>query len=350
MMKRYAGLLVLVMFTLSTVGTSRLLADEGRIPLLSLPGPPFVITAPGHYILTEDVTFAGNIILIQSHQVTVDLNGFNLTGASGFPVIVIDSATASFFVTIRNGTLSQGSTGIQHVGLNRLRVRIENVTVNAMDIRGISLDRAAHAEIVSCHVRNIFGDDGIFVSGFSALLNGRIVDNEVTGVGGFGIRVEGLQGGEIRRNIASFWGLNAGVQAGLMVADVGAGAGLGAGGNIIEGNVVGRPQGAADEGINLTSADGNLIENNVVKANTAAGIRLQDSSRNRLHKNAAHGNTGDGMETAGASDANLFLENITGDNGGLGIDCAGVGNNARGNLFFGDGLGGLCIDAGGNIL
>jgi parallel beta-helix repeat protein len=351
-MKRFAQLLVLAMLCLPAVGSFPLLADEGRIPIVSLAAaPPYVINTPGDYILTEDVTFAGTIIVIQSNQVTVDLNGFNLTGGGGLPAILIDTAFATFFVTIRNGTIRGGSHGIDDNDVNRTRVRIEDLTVDSMDLRGISIDKAAHAEIERCHVRNIFGDDGIFVSGFSTVFNGRFVDNEVVAVGGFGMRIDGLQGGEVRRNITTLFGFNAGSQAGIKLGDVGAGPGAGAGANIIEENTAVRPQGVAEEGIHLTSCDGNLIENNTVKGNQASGIRLEDSSNNKLHENVAQGNIGNGMDTTGiTSNNNFFLENVAGNNGGNGIDCAGGGDNLRGNMIRGDGVGALCVDAGGNIL
>lgn len=352
-MKKATQFAVLAILALLTIGTSMLLSDEGRIPILSLAAaPPYVITAPGHYILTEDVTFAGTIIVIRSNQVTVDLNGFNLSGGGGAPAILIDTAVATFFITIRNGTIRGGSHGIDDNNVNRTRVRIEDLTVDSMDFRGISIDKANHVEIERCHVRNIFGDDGIFVSGDTGLFNGRFVDNEAAGVQGFGIRLAGLQGGEVRRNIATLFGGNAGTQAGIKLTDVGGGAGLGAGGNIIEGNTVTRPiaGGGADEGISLTSCDGNLIERNTVDLNTASGIRLEDSSRNKLHENVAQGNAGNGMDTFGASNGNLFLENLAESNGGNGIDCAGADNNLRGNMLRGDGVGAFCVDAGGNIL
>src|SRR5262245_15938860 len=93
-----ARVATLLLFSLFALYPSRALPDEGRIPIVGLAAvPPYVITAPGHYILTEDVTFAGTIIVIRSNQVTVDLNGFNLTGGGGAPVILIDTAFATFF-------------------------------------------------------------------------------------------------------------------------------------------------------------------------------------------------------------------------------------------------------------
>ncbi len=342
---------VIALLCLAAFGPSEILADEGRIPLHSLPGPTFIIIAPGHYILTEDVVFAGVIIVIQSNEVTVDLNGFTLTEGGAFPVIVIDANFATRDITIRNGTLLRGTQGIQWVGAAaapRIRVRIEKVEVADTTGRGISIDRAEYVEIVSCRVRNA-GSDGIFVSGFNELFGGRILDNRVEGADGFGILLAGLQGGEVRRNLTSGYGMLGGFQAGIRLIDVGAAPGLGAGGNIIEGNTAVRPVGVQEDGINLNSSDGNLIENNVVKANTACGIRLENSSRNKLHENVAEMNTLNGMDTVGASDGNLFLMNVGGNNGGLGIDCAGAANQVRGNVFVADGIGAGCVDAGGNI-
>ena len=350
MRKGIARTVLVALACLAPMGSSEILADEGRIPIHSLPGPTFVIVAPGHYLLTENVTFAGTIIVIRSNDVTVDLNEFTLTGVPGSPVIVIDSGSALFNITIRNGSLNGGSAGIQHIGLSRIRVRIQNVSVNATDLRGISIDRAAHVEIEGCHVRNATGDDGIFVSGFSALFNGRFVDNEVVATGGYGIRLEGLQGGEVLRNITTLYGNNAGLQAGIRLTDLGVAPGLGAGSNIIEGNSAVRPLGATEDGIILNSSDGNLIERNTVKGNTASGIRLEDSARNKLHENVAQGNTLSGLDSIGAASVgNFFLDNEGGDNGGLGIDCGAAGNHLRGNVFFGDGFGAGCVLVAFNV-
>ena len=52
-------------------------ADEGRIPIVG----PVTINAPGHYIVTRDFSYpSGNGILIRSNNVTLDLNGFTITG------------------------------------------------------------------------------------------------------------------------------------------------------------------------------------------------------------------------------------------------------------------------------
>lgn len=345
MFKAIARSSLVALICLAPMGASGLFADEGKIPIHSLVGPTFGILTPGHYILTEDVSFAGTIILIRSSDVTVDLNGFTLTGGGGLPVIAIDPAAAAFNVTIRNGSINGGSAGIDDIGaVGRVRVRIQNVSVNAPDLRGISLDRAAHVEIEGCHIRNVLNDDGIYVNGATAVFHGRFVDNEVVAAGGFGIRLEGLQGGEILRNIVSLFGNNAGTQAGIRLTDLGVAPGLGAGGNNIAENTVFKPLGASEDGISLNSSDGNLIERNILKENTLNGIRLEDSARNKLHENVAHRNTAIGLESVGAASlGNFFLDNEGGDNGIMGIVCGAAGNQLRGNVFFGNGFGAGCV-------
>ena len=55
---------------------------EPRVPISSL---PFSITGPGSYYLTTNLTGAAgqNGIVVQADNVTLDLNGFALIGASG---------------------------------------------------------------------------------------------------------------------------------------------------------------------------------------------------------------------------------------------------------------------------
>jgi len=352
-MKKIGGCAALGLVWVAAMGSSGLLADEGRIPLLSLAAaPPFFITEPGHYFLTENITFgAAPIIQIQANDVTVDLNDFTLTGGAAFPVIVVDSAFSTRNVTIRNGAILMGAEGIGDVGANRVRVFIEGVRMGNQVGRGIGIDQAEYVEISSCRIGDT-GGDGIFVSGFNALFGGRFLDNLVERAGGFGIRLSGLRGGEVRRNLTTGYGSIAGFQAGIRLDDLGAAPGLGAGGNVIDGNTAAGPSGASEDGIILVSSDGNLVENNTAKLNTACGIRLDNSSRNKAYENVATNNTVNGMDALGASaEGNLFLQNVTGNNGGVGIDCtAALGNQIRGNMLFGDGVGAGCVDAGGNIL
>src|SRR5438034_320997 len=57
---------------LAALAAGPLIADEGRIPVFA----PTVITQPGYYVLTRDISVSGgHVITIQANNVTLDLNG-----------------------------------------------------------------------------------------------------------------------------------------------------------------------------------------------------------------------------------------------------------------------------------
>jgi hypothetical protein len=84
---------------------------EARRPISSV---PFVINASGSYYLTKNLTSAGgsNAIIIQANNVTLDLNGFNLSstensGALGSYGIAINATSG---VAILNGSITGSVT------------------------------------------------------------------------------------------------------------------------------------------------------------------------------------------------------------------------------------------------
>ncbi len=86
-------------------------AAEGRFPVW-MPG---VITQPGHYILTRDISAAaGPIISIQADGVTLDLNGHTIASTDmGQPVIHIGGASgAEKGIVIVGGKVQGGMHGI----------------------------------------------------------------------------------------------------------------------------------------------------------------------------------------------------------------------------------------------
>jgi len=84
-------------------------AGEKRIDILTLPGSPgaqFLISSPGSYYLSRNITAeSGKIsILISDDDVTVDLNGFAILGsnvASGGIVVALDRRN----LRVHNGTI-----------------------------------------------------------------------------------------------------------------------------------------------------------------------------------------------------------------------------------------------------
>src|SRR6476620_6906734 len=86
----------------------------------------FKITQPGSYYLTDNIAgIAGKSgIEIAASSVTLDLNGFQLTGVAGSLSGVSTSVTGNN-VTVRNGVVT--GFGQQGVSINIAYSRIENI-------------------------------------------------------------------------------------------------------------------------------------------------------------------------------------------------------------------------------
>jgi hypothetical protein len=75
-------------------------------------GFPFKITAPGAYQLTSNLTIASglvNAINVLAAPVTIDLNGFTITGASGDASGIVDNVGE---LIVRNGTIQKVDVGV----------------------------------------------------------------------------------------------------------------------------------------------------------------------------------------------------------------------------------------------
>jgi hypothetical protein len=87
---------------------------EPRTPITSL---PVTISTPGSYYLTANLTGVSgqNGITVAAHGVTIDLNGFTLTGVPGsLDGIKADVALQPRGLTVRNGTVRNwGGSGVQ---------------------------------------------------------------------------------------------------------------------------------------------------------------------------------------------------------------------------------------------
>src|SRR5882757_9770403 len=80
-------------------------AGEKRIPIAGGTGP-FVISSPGSYFLTGDLTGSSgaHVIEIITDRVTLDLNGYSLIGVSGSRAGVAVTGVHSA-IKIRGGTI-----------------------------------------------------------------------------------------------------------------------------------------------------------------------------------------------------------------------------------------------------
>jgi Right handed beta helix region len=143
---------------------------EARTPLSPPIAPatlPIIISSGGSYYLTGNVTapsgYTGNGITVNSNvsNVTIDLNGFTLTGVSGSGAGVF---IGNGNVTIRNGTVRNWSKyGID--GTLVSNVRVEDIRAISNALAGIAIDVNG---VVSHCVADSNSGRGIYVSGSTA--------------------------------------------------------------------------------------------------------------------------------------------------------------------------------------
>ncbi|CAN5851498.1 hypothetical protein BH11PLA1_BH11PLA1_12120 [soil metagenome] len=139
--------------------------------MLSGSGASRLISAPGSYILTRNLTVPDGQsgIRISASDVTLDLNGFALSGGPGSPAaIFIDpspSGQPQRNVTVRNGSVAGTQQGVYSLLLGR-NLHISNLTArdcsdSGFRLRGTRLEHCGAANcntgftLNNCHARNL---------------------------------------------------------------------------------------------------------------------------------------------------------------------------------------------------
>ncbi len=160
-------------------------SDEVRTPISSL---PFDISTSGSYYLTGNQTSTGNGINVSADNVTMDFNGFKITGpgkTSGVGIGI--NMVGRTNVEIKNGTVTQfGYAGIQEYsgslpGTGK-RHRILNMRVT--DNGGDGLYLAGSNFYISGNTVSGNGTAGIFAAGTGSIIIGNTVaDNADNGLG-----------------------------------------------------------------------------------------------------------------------------------------------------------------------
>jgi hypothetical protein len=145
---------------------------EPRTPISST---PFTITVPGSYYLTTNLpTDPDGGITISTSFVTLDLNGFTLSGTNGPGGTAIVSIGGYNSITIRNGGVRlSGGHGIYLLSANNIVLR--DLRVYGSSANGIAT--GPNSTVINCSsVGNlgygIYADTGSTVSGCTANLNG----------------------------------------------------------------------------------------------------------------------------------------------------------------------------------
>lgn len=178
----FVGVLVLLVGLAPSVRASDGVIEIDQARVNALGGFPFLITTSGSYILTSNLTVLDNhsaiAVLTGVHNVTLDLNGFTISGAGlNNGIQLYDNVN----VEIRNGTLRHFSLGAQVATANALHVRFIDVRILDNALAGLFLGNSNEAEVRGCTV----ADNG--TAGIAVGQNSLIIGNRITRNGTYGI-------------------------------------------------------------------------------------------------------------------------------------------------------------------
>ena len=155
-------------------------ADELRTPISSL---PFTISSSGSYYLTGNLTSTGDGIVVQVDNVTIDFNGFTITGpgkASGTGIGVYMQGGARNNLQIKNGKVRDfGLHGVweQNGGTGH---KITNMTARDNGSSGINLAGSSHLILNCTAISN--GLTGIYGVKSSTLTGNKASSNGTNGI------------------------------------------------------------------------------------------------------------------------------------------------------------------------
>ena len=147
---------------------------EPRTPISSL---PFTASASGAYYLTTNVNASsGNGITVTAGNVSIDLNGFALTGNTSSIGISITSTASN--IIVKNGSITGWQVGIFAGANNNL---LEDLVVSGCTGFGIDCNNTA---LVRDCVSSFNVGNGILVFG-----GGQVLHCEASSNGGYGIQM-----------------------------------------------------------------------------------------------------------------------------------------------------------------
>ena len=249
------------------------------------------ISNPGSYYLTTNINVpSGNGITISANNVTLDLNGFALTGNAS-PINSGISFTATHTnVTVRNGTISGWYIGVYDIYYSSQNTVLEGLSISSCAANGID---AAQARIHNCFSSGN-GADGIDVVTGGEITDCDVVSNSLNGIYAFNCLVRNCNASG-----NNGWGIyvNPGTVEHCLV------------------------QNSARSGILLVGNGGKAVGNDCIGNNTSAntidaGIYV-NAALNRVEDNHvdASGYAGIAVSTAPYSTNNVIIKNSVGGNG-----------------------------------
>jgi hypothetical protein len=357
------GWALVMSLLLACVFANSVYANPARVQISqSSLNPNYVISAPGSYILTENLLSTSGVatIVINANDVWLDLNGHVIFSATNFSVAVAQEPGINR-TTIRNGTisgftalsnpafalpgsgntieqvrfmgcrdavLSGSDTSLRDVSIFGMaplsgagsgaivgaNSRLNRVEVRGMDVDGpfTGLETGDQSILVGCRVIRCTGD-----SPFTAIRAGRhsvIVDCDASSNSG-GLFVSGItvssnsviRSSAAHRNTASF--LSSGINL--------------SGPGVIANSI------ATEQGSGISAGPGAMVTGNTVISNSAVGINL--NGRSYALRN--HANMNGLLAPGGAGIVAAQIGNRIEDNSAVG-NLVGIRLNATNNLVI----------------
>lgn len=338
-------------------------AGEGQVDIAQV---PYVINAPGSYIVVTDLTIPGpgiSGITITANNVSLDLNGHNLIGAGGMVgAHGVNIVTPATDIEVKNGVIRHwGGDGIYAFKVDRCVV--SNIRAVGNGLNGIELQDGCVVTDCVC-IENLW-------SGITGFDSGKYTRNICKDNGRFGIHVQSYNSVIGNTCTGNLWdGIY--VITGCVVSDDTSTSNgqCGIVGNF--GNTVVRNNCSANQSDGISSPESDICDN-ACRYNAQNGIVGGDGStinRNACYNNKRNGitagtgssvarntcsaNTWDGIEVAKAcrvTDNTCDNNDPAGQGGFAGIHATTDRNDVEGNLVTQNGIGLLSTAAGptGNL-
>jgi len=243
------------------------------------------------YTLQNDVNTIGTCFTITNDNITLDGNGFSVTGdrTSGTQGVY---ATGRLNLTIKNMNITNFSVGILFDGgVNNSLV--ENNTVNNNSGNGIRLRSSSNNNQLTNNIVNSNGNHGVLLSDSSN--NNQLTNNIVNSNNNQGIFLSVSSNNQLTNNLA-----NNNVGNGIRLQ-------ASSNNNQLTNNIANSNN---NLGISISSSsNNNQLTNNIANSNNNQGIFILSSSNNQLTNNTANNNSQDGIRLQTSS--NNTLQNNT---------------------------------------
>ena len=157
MRKSFTGVSVLVLYLSTWPAFGQ--CDSAGATLIGLGQIPFTVPASGKYVVTENLTWPGSVIIVPagSDSVEICLGGFTLSGSGS----TIDANNTGGTLVVRNGTI-QGNfdtaidaTDVQKVVIEEVKTKAAGFTVTGA--REVSIRRNLLSEGILFPARIQYG-------------------------------------------------------------------------------------------------------------------------------------------------------------------------------------------------